>query len=150
MISCYMDGSTSVYFLMMDDMSPDYGTAMKSQGKTDIMEVSNNDLWRAYRAIGKVTECGGPYQRHYAHGGNEWVERTGSQPEMDRGRGWIAAGDGLWLEMDRGRRWIAAGEGLRPEKDCGRRWVTRDGSRPEMDRGRISIATGYGWITRSG
>jgi hypothetical protein len=30
--------------LMMDDMSPDYGTAMKSQWKTDIMEVSINDL----------------------------------------------------------------------------------------------------------
>ena len=31
-------------FLMMDDMSPDYGTAMKSQQKTDILEVSNDDL----------------------------------------------------------------------------------------------------------
>jgi len=36
----HMDGSMSVYFLMMDDMSPDYGTAMKNQWKTDIMEVS--------------------------------------------------------------------------------------------------------------
>jgi len=43
-ISCHMDGSMSGYFLMMD-MSPDYGTAMKSQWKTDIMEVSNNDLY---------------------------------------------------------------------------------------------------------
>jgi hypothetical protein len=43
-IPCHMDGSMSGYFLMMDDMSPDYGTAMKSQWKTDIMEVSNNDL----------------------------------------------------------------------------------------------------------
>jgi len=43
-IRCHMDGSMSVYFLMMDDMSPDYGTAMKNQWKTDIMEVSNNDL----------------------------------------------------------------------------------------------------------
>ena len=39
-----MDGSMSGYFLMKDDMSPEYGTAMKSQWKTDIMEVSNNDL----------------------------------------------------------------------------------------------------------
>jgi len=30
--------------LMMDDMSPDFGTAMKNQWKTDIMEVSNIDL----------------------------------------------------------------------------------------------------------
>jgi len=27
-----------------DDMSPDYGTAVKSQWKTDIMEVSKDDL----------------------------------------------------------------------------------------------------------
>jgi hypothetical protein len=43
-IPCHMDGSMSGYFLMMD-MSPNYGTAMKSQWKTDIMEVSNNDLY---------------------------------------------------------------------------------------------------------
>jgi hypothetical protein len=43
-IPCHMDGSMSVYFLTMDDMSLDYGTAMKSQWKTDIMEVSNDDL----------------------------------------------------------------------------------------------------------
>jgi len=30
-IPCHMDGSMSGYFLMMDDMSSDYGTAMKSQ-----------------------------------------------------------------------------------------------------------------------
>jgi hypothetical protein len=29
---------------MIDDMSPDYGTAMKSQWKADIMEVSKYDL----------------------------------------------------------------------------------------------------------
>jgi len=78
-IPCHMDGSMSVYFLMMEDMSPNYGTLMKSQWKTDIMEVSDNDLWRAYRAIEEVTECG-PYERNYAHGGNEWLEPTGSQP----------------------------------------------------------------------
>jgi len=43
-IPCQMDGSRSGYFLMLDDMSPDYGTAMKSQWKTDIMEVSEYDL----------------------------------------------------------------------------------------------------------
>jgi len=43
-IPCHMDRSRSGYFLMMDDMSPDYGTAMKSQWKTDIMEVSEYDL----------------------------------------------------------------------------------------------------------
>jgi hypothetical protein len=34
------------------------------------------------------------------HSGNEWLEPTGSQPEMDRGRRWIAAGEGLRPEMD--------------------------------------------------
>jgi len=38
-IPCHMDWSMSGYFLMVD-MSPDFGTAMKSQWKTDIMEVS--------------------------------------------------------------------------------------------------------------
>jgi len=54
-IPYHMDGSMSGYFLMMDDMSPDYGTAMKSQLNTDIMEVSNDDLWRAYEVTGEVT-----------------------------------------------------------------------------------------------
>jgi len=43
-IPCNMDGSMNGYILLMDNMSPDYETAMKSQWKTDIMEVSNNDL----------------------------------------------------------------------------------------------------------
>jgi len=68
-IPCHMDGSMSGYFLMMDDMSPDYGTAMKSQWKADIMEVCKYDLWRAYRATGAVTECG-PYEGNNAPGGN--------------------------------------------------------------------------------
>jgi hypothetical protein len=42
-IPCHMDGSMSGYFLMMD-MSPDYESAMKSQWKADIMEVSKYDL----------------------------------------------------------------------------------------------------------
>ena len=29
---------------MMDDMSPDYGTALNNQWETDIMKVSHNDL----------------------------------------------------------------------------------------------------------
>jgi len=53
---------------------------MQSQGKTDIMEVSNDDLWRAYRAIGDVMECG-PYERIYAQDGNEWLKPHGSWPD---------------------------------------------------------------------
>jgi len=83
----------SGYFLMMDNMSPDYGTAMKNQWKTDIMEVSNNDLLGANRATGEVTECG-PYKRNNAHGRKQWQEPTGSQPEMYHGQRGIAAGDG--------------------------------------------------------
>jgi len=86
----------------------DYGTAMKSQWKTDIME-----------------------------GGNEWLEPTGSQPEMNRGRKWITAGDESRPEMDRGRGWIAAREALRPEMDD-KRWIpSGDESRHDMDRDRI-------------
>jgi len=72
---------------------------MKSQWKTDIMEVRNNDLQRAYRVTGEVTQCGS-YEWYYAHGGNEWLEPTGSQPEMDRGWKWITAREGLRQEMD--------------------------------------------------
>jgi len=43
-LPCHIDGSMSGYFLIMEDMSRDIGTAMKSQWKTDIMEVSNDDL----------------------------------------------------------------------------------------------------------
>jgi hypothetical protein len=43
-IPSHMDGSMNGYFLMMDDMSPDYGTAMHSQWKTNIMQVSNDNL----------------------------------------------------------------------------------------------------------
>jgi len=43
-IPCHMDGSMSGYVLMIDDMSPDFETAMNRQWKTDIMEVSNDDL----------------------------------------------------------------------------------------------------------
>jgi len=52
-------------------------TAVVAQ-KADIMEVTKYNLQRAYRATGAVTECG-PYERNYAHGGNEWLEPTGSQ-----------------------------------------------------------------------
>jgi len=74
------------YFLRMDDMSPDYGTAMKSQWKTDVMEVSNNDLSRAYKVTGEVTQCG-PYERYHAH-----VETNGWN-ELDHSQKLIAAGD---------------------------------------------------------
>ena len=43
-VPCNMARSMSGYFLMMDDMSPDHGTAMNSQWKIDIMEVSSNDI----------------------------------------------------------------------------------------------------------
>ena len=80
----------------------DYGTAMKSQWKTDIMEVGNNYLWRAYRAIGEVIECC-PYQPNYAQGGNKWLEPTGSQPEMDPGQRWMAPREESRPEMDHTR-----------------------------------------------
>jgi hypothetical protein len=43
-IPCHIDGSMSGYYLIMDDMPPNYGSAMRSQWKTDIMEISKNDL----------------------------------------------------------------------------------------------------------
>jgi len=43
-ILCHMGGLMGRYFLRMDDKTPDYGTAMKSQWKGDIMEVSKDDL----------------------------------------------------------------------------------------------------------
>jgi hypothetical protein len=39
-----MARSMSGNFLMMDDMSPDHGTAMNSQWKMDIIEVSSNEV----------------------------------------------------------------------------------------------------------
>jgi hypothetical protein len=41
---CQIHGSMSGYFLMMDDKPPDYEMGMKSQRKTEIMAVSNNDI----------------------------------------------------------------------------------------------------------
>jgi len=72
------------------------------------MEVSKDDLSRAYRATGEAMEWS-PYERNYGRRGNEWLEPTGSQPEMDRGRRWTAAVAGPRTEMD------------------DRRWITRDG-----------------------
>jgi len=91
---------------------------MTFRGLTELQEKSRNAAHRS--AI--------------MHSGNEWLEPTGSQPEMDRGR-----------------RWIAAGEGSRPERDCGRRWMTRwitvrDRSRPDMDRDRIWMDD-WRWMT---
>jgi len=111
----------------------DCGTAMKSQWKTDSMEVSKYDLVRAYRATGAVTECG-PYERNNAPGGIEWLEPTGSLPEMDCGLGWIAAREALLPEMD-DKGWIPSGDGSRPDIDRDvirmddRRWMTGDGLR---------------------
>ena len=141
-ISCHMDESMSGYFLIMDDMSPDYGTAMKSQWR--------QTLWRSVRWPLESLQC---YRS--SHGmqpiwaqlrtwwkrmaGTNWIS-TGdrSRPEMDHGRRWITLGDGS-QEMDPVRRWIAAGCGSRPDLD---EWE-------EMDLRRW-IATGYGWMTRGG
>src|SRR5882757_5693373 len=69
------------------------------------------------------------------HSGNEWLEPTGSQPEMDRGRRRIAARDGLRPEMD-DKRWIPSGDGSWPKWIAtGYGWMTGDGSQ-EMDHGR--------------
>ena len=78
-----IDGSRSRYCIMMDDMSPDYGTTMKSQWKTDIMEVRNDDLQRTYRVTGEVTKCG-PYEFNYMQGGNKWLKPDGSGPDGAR------------------------------------------------------------------
>jgi hypothetical protein len=78
-----MDGTMSGYFLMMDDISSDYGTAMKSQRKTAIMEVSYNYLLKTYTGTAEVTECG-PWERINASGGNEWLNPDGSRPDGSR------------------------------------------------------------------
>jgi len=39
-----------------------------------------------------------------------------------------------WNQLDHGRRWIAAREGLRPEMDDKRWTPSADGSRHDMDR----------------
>lgn len=43
-IPSHMARSWSGYFFMMDNMSPQYGSAKKSQWIADIMEVSTLDL----------------------------------------------------------------------------------------------------------
>jgi len=58
----------------------------------DIMEVSNNDLQKTYRATEKATECG-RYGRIYRQRRNEWLEQTGLRPEMDCGLTGSVAGD---------------------------------------------------------
>jgi len=103
----------------------DYGTTIKSQWKLHIMEVSNYNLQRAYRATGGVTECN-PYEPNYAQGGNDVEEPTGSHLEMDRTRRWITAGTGSRPDMDPDQRWIGAGN-----------WLTEDGSLKDMDLDQI-------------
>jgi len=73
------------------------------------------------------------YKRNSAQGGNNWLEPTGSLPEMDRCV-----------------RWIAVGVELRSEWNCGQRHKTIDGSSPEMDHGTKWIVTRYGWMTAGG
>lgn len=43
-LPCYMDGSSCGYFLMMDDMTLEYGNAMKSQWMAENMEGSKDDF----------------------------------------------------------------------------------------------------------
>jgi len=69
----------------------DYGTAMKSQWKTDIMEVTNDDLQRAYRATGAVTECGLRVQLCTAET-NGWNQLDHSQIWIATGYGWMTGG----------------------------------------------------------
>lgn len=84
------------------------------QRKTDIMEVSNDNYSRAYRATVEVTEyC--PYKRNYAHGGKEWLESAGAKREINLRGKWITANDGSWPEMAHGWRWIMARVGSGPE-----------------------------------
>jgi hypothetical protein len=70
------------------------------------------------------------------HSGNEWLEPTGSQVEMDCDRRRIAARERLRPEMenktDHGQSEIAARYGSRPDMDGSleldiRRWMTGDG-----------------------
>jgi hypothetical protein len=57
-IPYHMDGSKSGHFLMMHNMSPDgLWDCDEESMMTDIMAVSNDDLYEAYRATGEVTEC---------------------------------------------------------------------------------------------
>jgi hypothetical protein len=55
------------------------------------------------------------------HSGNELLETTGSQREMDHGLRGIAAGEGLRPEMDdkmdHGQKLIAAKYGSQPDMD---------------------------------
>jgi hypothetical protein len=77
----------------MDDMSLDYGTAMKTPWKTDIMQVSNNDFFELTELHEKLYNA--------AHTGTimHTVETTG------------------WNELDHSQKWIAAGYGSRPVMD---------------------------------
>jgi len=81
-----------------------------------------------------------PYEHNYAQGGNEWLEPTGSQPEIDPGPRWITARDASRPETDRSWTLIAASDALRPEMDPSQRWMTSDGPSHEMDHGRRWIA----------
>ena len=67
------------------------------------MEVSNNDLWTAYRATA-VTECA-PYERINPYRGNQWLEATRLQPEKDCGRRWMKR-DRSRPDMDRNQIWV--------------------------------------------
>jgi len=107
-IPCHMDGSMSGYFLMIDDMSLNYGSAMKSQCEAALR--GRRTLWRlekmTFRELTELQEK----PRNGAH--------TSAIMHMVETNG--------WSQLDRGRKWIAAGDGSRPGV-VDWRWITRDG-----------------------
>jgi hypothetical protein len=70
------------------------------------MEVSNNDLYRAYRVTGEVTQCS-PYKCNYAYDGSEYLEPPESHPSRDRGQRGIADRDASHTGMYHVWEWIA-------------------------------------------
>lgn len=107
-----------------------YASVKMSQCTRDILEVSQDDLERANKAIAEVTECSS-YERN--HTGWKW---------MVEARG-IAARDG-WQYLDPIKGWMTNRDTLQL------RWMTRHGSCLEMDGGQIWIAIRYDWITGGG
>jgi len=127
-----MDGSMSWYFLTRDNMSLNYGSAMKSQWQPLLR--GRWTLWRlvnmTFRGLTERQE----QSRNAAHTSaiTHKVDTNG------------------WNQLHHSRGCIAAGDRSRSERDCGRRWMTRDGTSPDVDRGRIWIAAGYGCMTGGG
>lgn len=75
-----MDRSLIIQLLMIDHMSPDYESVMKSEWKVEFMEGSTDDLKMAYISVGAVKECG-QSECHYAPGGNQCMKSESVQPD---------------------------------------------------------------------